>query len=323
MTGISVIIPVKNRLELLLQTLQNIFNQTLQPDEIIVVDDHSEDNTFNYLTTYFKERLIVVRNKKTGPGAARNTGIEIASGNYIQFFDSDDLMTLNKLEQQTKMLIHSDAGFVYSPFVKAQVQSNGNWQQTDVVMFYKPVPKQWSFFNYVARGICPITQCAMFKKELIKETGKWREDIFTHEDLDFWFRVSEIENKPIHTNRCAVIYRQHGRQLTDIQTRNTIYTNNQIKALQKFENKIDLHCDWFTKILFKARLYASTKFLAENQKPSSGYENYLTEANSLRYFIYRLHNKKERMLTRSNWERMHGVTKLKTVFTGYISALAN
>jgi glycosyltransferase involved in cell wall biosynthesis len=113
--GVSVIIPVKNRAELLRKTLDNLLAQSKKPEEIIVVDDHSTDGIqlviFDYITD-----CIFLNNKGKGPGAARNLGLSVATGKYIQFFDSDDLMTKNKLEVQAKILLTSDNGAVYCPY---------------------------------------------------------------------------------------------------------------------------------------------------------------------------------------------------------------
>ena len=102
MSRISIIIPTYNRAQLIGMTLDSIFAQTLPPYEVIVVDDGSSDGTKEILETHYGNRIIYLINKGKGPGAARNTGLSVATGNYIKFFDSDDWMSPNTLETQLK-----------------------------------------------------------------------------------------------------------------------------------------------------------------------------------------------------------------------------
>ena len=78
MSKISLIIPTKNRVEFLMETLQNLYAQTRVPDEIIVVDDHSTDETVSETTRNYPS-VIVLSAEKNGPGAARNQGFRHSS----------------------------------------------------------------------------------------------------------------------------------------------------------------------------------------------------------------------------------------------------
>lgn len=172
---ISTIIPIKNRANLLPFTLQSIVNQTFPPHEIIIVDDNSNDDLEEAIEP-FQDKIRLIRSKKPGPGAARNKGLKIATGDIIQFFDSDDLMTKNKLETQVILLEQTGVDFVYCPFVKArevdssessevsslstfsfQPSAHKYWHQLDAIMNYYPLPTKLPMLNYVSRGWCPIT----------------------------------------------------------------------------------------------------------------------------------------------------------------------
>ena len=102
--NISIIIPTYNRRHLIGTTIDNLLQQTHPAHEIIVVDDYSTDGTVEWLNTTYGNKLIVLTNKGKGPGAARNTGFQASTGNYIKFFDSDDVMTHNTLEEQLQAL---------------------------------------------------------------------------------------------------------------------------------------------------------------------------------------------------------------------------
>ena len=93
MAKVSVIIPVYNVEKYLHKTLDSVINQTLKDIEIICVDDCSSDNSFDILEQYRKKdsRIKIIKNSKNqGVGAARNIGMDFATGDYIMFLDSDD-----------------------------------------------------------------------------------------------------------------------------------------------------------------------------------------------------------------------------------------
>jgi len=93
----SIIIPTKNRQSLLAVCLQSIFNQKFANFELIVVDDHSTDNTIEYLNSLQDTRLEIRTNNGVERSEARNTGLDMASGNYVCFIDDDDYVSTEYL----------------------------------------------------------------------------------------------------------------------------------------------------------------------------------------------------------------------------------
>lgn len=103
--AISVVIPTYNRAHLIIESLQSVLDQTLQPYEIIVVDDFSTDNTEEIVKSLNSPLIKFVKNsRKKGANGARNTGILMAQGEYIAFHDSDDIWFPKKLELQYHFL---------------------------------------------------------------------------------------------------------------------------------------------------------------------------------------------------------------------------
>ncbi len=96
---ISVIIPVCNGSRTIQATLDSVLRQTVPPDEILVMDDGSTDNTLSLLQAY-KPRITVFRQSNKGAAAARNELCAQAKGDLIAFMDSDDLWHPRYLEQQ-------------------------------------------------------------------------------------------------------------------------------------------------------------------------------------------------------------------------------
>ena len=96
----SIIIPVYNRAELLLKSLNSLLSQTFQDYEVIIIDDGSKEDIQEkigwLLEKHSNIRFLKRENKERG--AARNLGIQLANGNYVVLFDSDDLMHSNHLQ---------------------------------------------------------------------------------------------------------------------------------------------------------------------------------------------------------------------------------
>lgn len=86
----SVIIPSYNREALIGATLDTVFAQTLSDFEVIVVDDGSTDKTLDVVRSY-GDRVKLLTQKNSGPGAARNLAVSVATGEYLAMLDSDDL----------------------------------------------------------------------------------------------------------------------------------------------------------------------------------------------------------------------------------------
>ncbi len=117
MPQVSVIIPTYNRAHLVGDAIQSALNQIFSDLEIIVVDDGSTDNTTEVVQRFHDPRIKYLRRENGGPAAARNTGLAIASGAYISFLDSDDLLLPETLLLQLDGLGSSDLnGLVYGQY---------------------------------------------------------------------------------------------------------------------------------------------------------------------------------------------------------------
>lgn len=312
---ISVIIPVKNRAALLDVTLANILQQTLPAYEIIVIDDNSTDDLPATIQKY-SQSVIFLKAKGTGPGAARNTGMQVATGNMIQFFDSDDLMTRDKLAVQAQLLEQSGKGMVYGKYVQAIENSVGEWQQKDVVMQELPFPETLPMWEWVLRGWCSITQACLFDKYFLdKEVGLWREDMMTHEDFELMFRIGKACPYPAHTNKGGVIYRQHGSQITDNDTKIIDRGLDGLKAMTLMLEQLPQSPHWATNIVFEGRRYLALEFLRQKNVKTDVLAHYQSAAFAKWYSIlYRVYLKIENKKTNSFWQTMHGVSADKHIF---------
>lgn len=108
---LSIIVPVYNVEEYLPKCLDSICNQSFKDFELILVNDGSTDNSYNICNAYSKKdkRIIIVNKQNGGLSSARNAGIELATGEYIGFVDSDDWIDLDMYELLINNIKKNDA----------------------------------------------------------------------------------------------------------------------------------------------------------------------------------------------------------------------
>lgn len=114
MFSVSVIIPTYNGSRHLTNSIQSVLDQTYNLHEIIIVDDGSQEDIKKILYP-FLDRVRYVRQENAGPGAARNFGVSLASGDLIAFLDDDDIWHPTKTAKQIEVMDrNADCALVYS-----------------------------------------------------------------------------------------------------------------------------------------------------------------------------------------------------------------
>ncbi|MHC5738678.1 glycosyltransferase family 2 protein [Nostoc sp.] len=264
MSTISVIIPNYNRADLIKITLENIFSQTLKPTEVIVVDDGSTDNSVEIIRS-FGSKITLICQTNQGPGAARNAGLKVATGDYIQFFDSDDLCSLNKIECQVKALEASSADIAYSPWAKVYIDpqqirfENHVLQQRQLPLSKNPMIWFLQTWNIVF-------QACMLRHSFIKRVGAYRTDLMPSEDSEFLFRLLLHNAKLQFVPDCLVLYRLHSMgQITasgTTQNHRIVDWNNFLSIIEVQLKENSLTIDPLTKLVFEAGIYQSLKYLS-------------------------------------------------------------
>lgn len=115
---VSIIVPCYNQAQYLSETLDSVLAQSYTNWECIIVNDGSPDNTAEIAKQYCEKdkRFIYKYQQNSGVSVARNNGISISKGEYIQFIDSDDFLESDKINQQVRFLIeNANVDIVYSP----------------------------------------------------------------------------------------------------------------------------------------------------------------------------------------------------------------
>lgn len=176
MIKISVVIPAYNHAQWLPKSLQSALNQTLKPHEIIVVDDGSTDNTREVVSRFPVEYL---HQANSGVSAARNKGIDNASGDWIAFLDADDWWLPRKLEIQAASI--ENQGFCYCGTTR--VYADG---KTEVTEFYEPaeaieILRHHNFIDMSA---------VLVRRDAMTQIGGFNRAICAGEDWEAWLALS-------------------------------------------------------------------------------------------------------------------------------------
>jgi glycosyltransferase involved in cell wall biosynthesis len=204
---VSVIIPSFNRETLIGETVANLLAQSVPPDEIIVVDDGSTDGSVEVVRS-FGGKVKLIQQANQGPGAARNAGLRIATGEFIQFQDSDDLYSLNKLEVQAKLLEQSGADIAFSPWVKLKIEGRQVTLEDHVLQQQMP-PAKVSLPCWWLRRWSTVFQSLLFRRSFLDGLGFYRTDIILGEDGELFFRALTRFPKVAFTAEALTLYRLH------------------------------------------------------------------------------------------------------------------
>lgn len=238
---VSIIIPTYNRAHLIGETLDSVLAQTYQNWECIIVDDGSIDNTVEVVNSYIKrdarfqyhQRL---NSRPKGANACRNYGFELSKGEYINWFDSDDLMHHDKLRIQVESLIEMDYNFsVCQTLVFEQSINNLKGLRHERIFSTNVL------YDYLQQIIVWMTPSALWKKSFLSKLEYlFDEDLQAAQEWEFHCRILGFCKDYYVINEPLVYIRQHEDSITYKQAdqqkriwnyflaRNKIYMNNKI-----------------------------------------------------------------------------------------------
>jgi glycosyltransferase involved in cell wall biosynthesis len=204
MPTVSVVIPTRDRAELLSRTVAAALGQQDVKLELVVVDDGSADHTAEAVAALTDERIRFVRNDSPrGVAAARNRGIAVAGGAWVAFCDDDDLWAPDKLAAQLRAAHEAGAGWVYTGDVniddRLRVLSGGPPPDPETVL--ERMPR----LNPIVSGGSNV----LVRADLLAEAGGFDEALRRTEDWDLWIRLTRL-SMPAWVCRPLVAYRFHG-----------------------------------------------------------------------------------------------------------------
>ena len=207
---VSIIIPSYNRAAFLGETLDSIRAQTYLNWECQVIDDGSTDHTAELLEFYMERdpRFFYHKRPETrlkGANACRNFGFEICNGEYVNWFDSDDLMHPGKLEKQINMLKSSDGEFCVCQSSVFEQDLN---EKMD--LRFQDIKSEDFFYDYLIMKIGWLTQSPLWRKDFL-DTLKYLfdEDLPAAQEWEFHLRILDKVNDYSILEETLVYLRKH------------------------------------------------------------------------------------------------------------------
>ena len=240
MSYIDVIIPVKGRPQLLYErSLPSLLHQTIQDFKVTIIDDGSNEMDFlqvqSTVEDYRNKGLHIDVHKNAGSAGAagaRNFGLDCTSGEYVLWFDSDDILLENKIELSLKLIQTGDYDLAIT---RAQHIQNG-----------KMINEFWGEPIAPNRGIYEFhfpyqTMCALYKRQfLIRENIRWNEKNNLNDDWELSNEVLLKTNKWLFSPEITAHYFVPTRDSGSIGSRLTkTKIEAQKKAFQKIQQLLD------------------------------------------------------------------------------------
>lgn len=216
---VSIIVPVYRAASYIAETIGTVLKQTYQNWELLLIDDHSPDNSAEIIQDIIEkrsgqalpdscgiERIRLIRKEKNaGAAEARNTGIELAKGRYIAFLDADDLWHSEKLEKELSFMKEKQAAFAFTAYEFGDEKAHGTGKIVKV-------PERLTYRKALSRTVI-FTSTVVFdttkiSKELIRMPAVASEDTAT------WWKVLRNGHTAYGLNETLAIYRRPAKSLS-------------------------------------------------------------------------------------------------------------
>ena len=197
---VSVITPAYNAERFIEDTIKSVLEQTYENLEMIIVDDCSTDNTEKIIKKYMKlDNRIIYKKLEGNSGAAvvRNAAIEMATGRYIAFLDSDDLWDENKLEKQISFMEENKIGFSFTGY---------RTMEEDGVLTHKEisVPKEIDYNGLLKNTIIGCLTVIIDKEKV----GEFRMPLIrAGQDTATWLSILKKGHKAYSLGESLATYR--------------------------------------------------------------------------------------------------------------------
>ena len=212
---VSIIIPAYNSQKFLKECILSALAQTITDKEIIIINDGSTDDTLKIAKSFENNDVIVIDQKNKGASSARNVGVAIARGKYIQFLDADDILHPDKILRQVELLESNENYISVCPTVHFfedeqhdKLEVSHDWLAT---ASSDPI----AFIIYLYGGSKDNMNGAMIQPnawlcpaEIIHKAGKWHEELSLDDDGEFFCRVILAAKGIIYSPASVNYYRK-------------------------------------------------------------------------------------------------------------------
>lgn len=219
---ISIIVPVYRAKEYIAATCDNVCAQTYGDWELILVDDGSGDGTAELIEEYIRSHpdrniRLIRKEKNEGAAAARNTGIDAATGRYIAFLDADDVWLPRRLERTMSCMKDKGAGFVFSAYEFGDENAVGTGRIVHV-------PDTLDYKRALSRTVI-FTTTTLFDTQIVPKQ-LIRMPLVASEDTATWWQILRAGYTAYGVDEVLAIYRRPASSLS----------SNKMQAIKRIWN---------------------------------------------------------------------------------------
>lgn len=256
---ISIVVPVYNVAQYLEDCLTSIACQTYQNYEVLLVDDGSTDNSPNICDVFAKQddRFRVVHQPNQGAAIAKNTGLAMATGDYIAFLDSDDFVENNWLERVVSLIKANNVDVIEYAFDKIYVGMR------EVDLFPKDSEGEFSAEEYLGQYLsfwqCSLFWNKVFCADLLKNV-RFKNERRCIDDEFFTYKAVSSAKKIMRINDVLYHYRQRGSSAVSNPKNNMQKAKDALDILQERYLWIKQHYPNLTKVYLKHDVEALIDF---------------------------------------------------------------
>lgn len=231
---VSILIPLYNAEAYIEETITKALKQTYSNIELVIVDDHSTDNSLKIAQKYASEKVHIYSNSKKGGNSARNYAFEKCKGEYIKFMDADDYCTNDMIEKQMeRMLKDGDENtLIFSPVKMLYPDGHLFLPPREIDKDYIPGIELLIDIWRERGWNCP--HCHLMHRNLFVKSKGWDEAIIKNQDGEFFARVAAKATKALSVNNVFAIWRQTG---------NGVSTKRSIEAFKSVVKSYDIISD--------------------------------------------------------------------------------
>ena len=256
---VSVIIPAYNAERHILECVTSVLNQTHKHLEIIIVNDGSTDDTLNILNSIHDNRIILINQENQGCSSAKNTGLKVAKGDYIQYLDADDVLSSDKIENQLIKLdkAQNKIAVCKTVFFKDNISKPSGEIDTELIK------KEGAGLCFLLRllgseGSPGMVQpnAYLLPKKIAEDIGEWNHVISPSPDEDGeYFARALLAAKQVVFTEGINYYRKDQNQKSLSQIHSPQRALNLLKTVElKFQHIFELERSMLTEKLFQLNI---------------------------------------------------------------------
>ncbi len=209
---VSIVIPAYNAERFIIETLDSVVNQTWQNIEAFVIDDGSKDRTVELAKVFESDRIHVLEQNNSGACVARNKGLNLSKGKYVQFLDADDVLSYDKISAQVAVLEANENYLAVSPtvhFMDGEDYKRMSPREEKAWIFDNDDPVDFLVRLYGGYGERWMVQTSAWltPMSIAQKIGPWDERLLLDQDGDYFARAV-LASKGIRTSGGINYYRR-------------------------------------------------------------------------------------------------------------------